>query len=66
MVLEKVVVLKQLTNHLTSNHLTHNFQSAYLAGHSTETTLLRIVTDILTASDASQVYILTPLFVGCF
>ena len=51
----------QLTNHLTSNHLTHKFQSAYLAGHSTETALLRIANDILTASDANQVSILTLL-----
>ena len=34
-ILEKVVLM-QLTNHLTSNHLTHKFQSAYRAGHSTE------------------------------
>ena len=50
-----------LTNHLTSNHLTHKFQSAYRVGHSTELALLRIVSDILTASDASQVSILTLL-----
>ena len=51
----------QLTNHLASNHLTHKFQSAYRAGHSTETALLGIVSDILTASDDSQVPILTLL-----
>ena len=51
----------QLTNHLTSNHLTHKFQSAYRVGHSTETALLRIVNDILTASDANQISILTLL-----
>ena len=51
----------QLTNHLTSNHLTHKFQSAYHAGHSTEISLLHIVSDILTASDANQVSILTLL-----
>ena len=54
----------QLTNHLTSNHLTHKFQSAYRAGHSTETALLPIVNDILTASDANQVSILTRLDVS--
>ena len=64
MVLEKVVVLKQLTNHLTSNHLTRKFQSAYHTGPSTETALLRIVNDILTASDANQVSILTRLDVS--
>ena len=51
----------QLTNHLTSNHLTHKFQSAYSAGHSKETALLRIVNGILKASDANQVSILTLL-----
>ena len=51
----------QLTNHLTSNHLTHKFQSAYRAGYSTETALLRIVSNILTASDANQVSTLTLL-----
>ena len=51
----------QLTNHLTSNHLTYKFQSAYRTGHSTGTALLRIVSDILTASDANQVSILTLL-----
>ena len=51
----------QLTNHLTSNLLTHKFQSAYRVGHCTETALLRIVNDILTASNASQVSILTLL-----
>ena len=30
-ILEKKVVLMQLTNHLTSNHLTNKFQSAYRA-----------------------------------
>ena len=59
-ILEKVVLM-QLTSHLTSNHLTHKFQSAYCAGHSTETALLGIVSDILTASDDSQVPILTLL-----
>ena len=56
-ILEKVVLI-QLTNHLTSNHLTHKFQSAYHAG--TETAL-RIVNAILTAFDANQVSILTLL-----
>ena len=49
----------QLTNLLTFDHLTHKCQSAYRAGHSTETALLRIVNDILTASDANRVSILT-------
>ena len=51
----------QLTNHLTPNHLTHKFQSACSAGNRTETALLRIVSDIVTASDANQVSVLTLL-----
>ena len=51
----------QTTNHPTSNHLAHKFQSAYRAGHSTETALLHIASDILTAPDASQVSILALL-----
>ena len=51
----------QLTTHLTSNHLTHKFRFAFRAGHSIETALLRIVNDILTASEAIQVSALTLL-----
>ena len=51
----------QLTNHLTSNHLTHKFQPAYCTRHSTERALLHIISDILTTSDANQVSILTLL-----
>ena len=51
----------QITNHLTSNHLTRKFQSANRAGHNTETALRRIVSDILTASNATQVSVLTLL-----
>ena len=51
----------QLTNHLTSNYLINKFQSAYRTGHSTETALLYIVNDILTASNANQVSVLTLL-----
>ena len=40
---------------------THKFHSAYYAGHSSETALPQIISDILTASDANQVSILTPL-----
>ena len=59
-ILEKVVLM-QLTNHLTSNHLTHKFQSAYRAGHNTQRVLLRIVNDFPTTFDANQVSILNLL-----
>ena len=40
-ILEKVV-LRQLSNHLLTNNLFYSHQSAYRAGHSTETVLLKI------------------------
>ena len=59
-ILEKVVLI-QLGSHLTSNHLTLKFQSAYRASHSTETALLLIGSDSFTASDANQVSLLISL-----
>ena len=38
----KKVVTSQITNHLLANKLMEPFQSAYKAGHSTETALLRV------------------------
>ena len=49
-ILEKVV-LHKLLSHLQENNLSNPFQSAYRAGHSTETILLRIVNDILSTLD---------------
>ena len=46
---------------MSSNHLIHKFQSAYCVGHSTETALFCVVSDILTASNATQVSVLTLL-----
>ena len=59
-VLEKVV-LEQLLNHLHSNNLVYPLQSAYRSGHSTETALLKICNDILTALDSNNVSLLTLL-----
>ena len=39
-------VSKQLKHHLSSNNLDNLYQSAYKAGHSTETALLKITSDI--------------------
>ena len=48
-------------DYLNTNELWHRFQSAYRACHSTETALLRVLNDLLTASDDGQVSLLTLL-----
>ena len=59
-VLERVV-LKQFLQHLQSHILLEPFQFAYQKCHSTETTLLRVVNDLLQASDSGCVSILSLL-----
>ena len=59
-ILEKVV-LHKLLSHLQENNLNNPFQSAYRAGHSTETVLLRIVNDILSALDNDNIFVLLLL-----
>ena len=54
-------MLEQLLAHLAANGLLEPFQSAYRKGHSTETALLRVVNDLLQASDKGHVAILTLL-----
>ena len=58
--IEKVVLL-QLNDHLLSNELYDSYQSAYRASRSTETALIRIINDLLLASDSGQVSLLTLL-----
>jgi len=58
--LEKIV-LKQLNDHLSLHNLHHPYQSAYRANHSTETALVQIVNDLLLATDAGQISLLTLL-----
>ena len=48
-ILEKLVI-RRLTSHVMSTGNFNEFQSAYRAGHSTETVLLKIVNDILTSA----------------
>ena len=59
-ILEKVV-LHQRVSHLQANNLSNPFQSAYRAGHSTETVLLHIVNDILSALDSDNISVLLLL-----
>ena len=59
-ILEKVVLLKRLS-HLQENNFSNPFQSAYRAGYSTETVLLRIVNDILSALDNDKIFVLLLL-----
>ena len=59
-ILEKVV-LHQLLSHLQHNDLCNAYQSAYRAGHSTETTLLRVVNDLLKTMDNDDISVLLLL-----
>ena len=59
-ILEKVAV-KQMSSHMTINDLLEIFQSAYREGHSTETALLYVYNDLLTALDNKKCVLLTLL-----
>ena len=55
------LVTKQLLDYLTSRRLLPDFQSAYRAHHSTETAVLKVLSDILRAVESSDQAILTLL-----
>ena len=58
--IEKAVAL-QLNDHILRHHLDETFQSAYKAFDSTETALVRVHNDILTAIDNNNTVILLLL-----
>ena len=55
------VVTSQLTQHISENSLLELMQSAYRSGHSTETGLLKVKTDLLHAIDHQEVVCLILL-----
>lgn len=59
--LQERLVLRQLTDYLSSYGLLPELQSAYRAFHSTETAVLKVTTNILRELDASNVAVLALL-----
>ena len=59
-ILERAVSA-QLQKHLEVNNVSDNFQSAYRAGHSTETALVRVQNDLLCALDKGELAVLVLL-----
>ena len=62
-VIEKLI-LTQLTRYLTANGLFPKFQSGFRRYHSTETAVLRVLSDIYSAIDQDQVSLLALLDVS--
>jgi len=55
------IVLNQLNSHLLYNNLLSPLQSAYRPNHSTETALLKITNDLLSATDQGEIFALALL-----
>ena len=54
-------VCRQLVAHLELHGLMLGLQSAYRRGHSTETAMLKVISDVLLAADSGQVSLLVLL-----
>jgi len=55
------LVARQLLDYLNAQHLLPDCQSAYRAHQSTETTILKVMSDILSALDSGDLALLTLL-----
>ena len=55
------VILRQLAAHLSSNGLLPEFQSAYRKGHSTETAVLKVFSDIVDDMNKGKFVLLSLL-----
>ena len=64
-IIEKAIAT-QIHDHLINNDIVDNFQSAYKAGHSCETALLRVYNDIVTTIGRGNGAILVLLDLSAF